>query len=105
MWPNWTMSFFEGGMNTSRINPISESKTELVYDFYFTEVSITNSPDREQIITNNIAVIEQDFDICLTTHQNYLSGGYEPGPLSPRHEKGVHSFQTSVKDAIGEVSF
>ena len=22
MWPNWTLSLFEGGMNTSRINPI-----------------------------------------------------------------------------------
>jgi len=105
MWPNWTMSFFEGGMNTSRINPISENRTELVYDFYFADVSNASSADREQIISNNIAVIEQDFDICITTHQNYLSGGYEPGPLSPRHEKGVHFFQTSVKDAIGEVSF
>ena len=53
---------------------------------------VRNRSDREQIITNNIAVIEQDFDICLTTHQNYLSGGYQPGPLSPRHEKGVHFF-------------
>jgi choline monooxygenase len=28
MWPNWTLSLFNGGMNTSRINPISHNQTE-----------------------------------------------------------------------------
>ncbi|HBP83810.1 MAG TPA: hypothetical protein DD661_02125, partial [Gammaproteobacteria bacterium] len=40
------------------------------------------------------------FDICTHIHQNYLSGGYQPGPLSPRHEKGVHLFQKLVKEHL-----
>ena len=51
-----------------------------------------------------MAVIEQDFDICIHTHQNYLSGGYQPGPLSPRHEKGVYLFQKLVKENLAEAS-
>ncbi len=35
MWPNWTLSLFQGGMNTSRINPLDEGRTELIYNFYF----------------------------------------------------------------------
>ena len=37
MWPNWTLSLFDGGMNTSRINPINHHRTELIYDFYFAD--------------------------------------------------------------------
>ena len=39
MWPNWTLSLFEGGMNTSRINPLDGSRTELIYHFYFADTS------------------------------------------------------------------
>ena len=102
MWPNWTLSFFNGGMNTSRINPLGVDRTELIYDFYFADVSDAAGDARQETIENNMAVIEQDFDICIHTHQNYLSGGYQPGPLSPRHEKGVHLFQELVKQHIGK---
>jgi hypothetical protein len=40
MWPNWTLSLFEGGMNTSRINPIDHQRTELIY------TSISPTPRR-----------------------------------------------------------
>ena len=100
MWPNWTLSFFSGGMNTSRINPLGVDRTELIYDFYFADISDAGKAAREKTITDNVAVIEQDFDICLATHQNYLSGGYQPGPLSPRHEKGVYWFQQKLKEAL-----
>ena len=100
MWPNWTLSFFNGGMNTSRINPLGVDRTELIYDFYFTDLSDEAREARQDTIHRNLAVIEQDFDICTHIHQNYLSGGYQPGPLSPRHEKGVHLFQKLVKEHL-----
>lgn len=91
MWPNWTLSLFEGGMNTSRINPLSAERTELIYHFYFAD-SVTAAA-RAETIAANLAVIREDFEICLQTHRNYASGGYSPGPLSPRHEAGVAYFQ------------
>ncbi|MDG2236220.1 MAG: SRPBCC family protein [Arenicellales bacterium] len=102
MWPNWTLSFFDGGMNTSRINPIGVARTELIYDFYFADTSEATRAARDAVIKSNIAVIEQDFDICAQVHQNYSSGGYQPGPLSPKHEQGVYQFQTSIKEALGK---
>ncbi len=93
MWPNWTLSFFDGGMNTSRINPIDTNKTELIYNFYFEDISEHTKEKRDKIITDNLNVIREDFEVCIETHKNYDSGAYRPGPLSPRHEQGVAYFQ------------
>lgn len=102
MWPNWTLSLFDGGMNTSRINPVSESRTELIYHFYFADTSEGGRDHREDTIARNLAVVEEDFSICIETHKNYASGGYRPGPLSPRHEQGVAWFQNRVKEMLVE---
>lgn len=93
MWPNWTLSLFDGGMNTSRINPLSADKTQLIYRFYFRDTSVAGEVTRQQTISANLAVIEEDFSVCLATHQNYQTGLYRAGPLSPRHERGVAYFQ------------
>ena len=100
MWPNWTLSLFEGGMNTSRINPKSHERTELIYHFYFADMSDANGPTREEIVFKNLEVVQQDFRICEDTNQNYASGNYSPGPLSPRHERGVAYFQERYRSMI-----
>jgi len=100
MWPNWTLSLFEGGMNTSRINPLGPGRTELIYNFYFADTSDAARPAQEDTIARNIAVVEEDFSICIETQKNYASGGYAPGPLSPRHEQGVAWFQNRVRAAL-----
>jgi choline monooxygenase len=100
MWPNWTLSLFDGGMNTSRINPLSEGRTELIYNFYFADTSEERRAAREDTIARNIAVVEEDFSICLETHKNYATRGYSPGPLSPRHEQGVAWFQNRISEVL-----
>lgn len=100
MWPNWTLSLFDGGMNTSRINPLSADRTQLIYRFYFSDTSAVRATERQAVIEANIAVIEEDFAICLATHANYKSGLYSPGPLSPRHERGVEYFQRRYTEVM-----
>ena len=99
MWPNWTLSLFGGGMNTSRINPVGPDRTELIYNFYFQDMSDAARAAREQTIADNLAVVREDFEICIETHKNYASGAYRPGPLSPRHEQGVAYFQRRLLEA------
>ena len=101
MWPNWTLSLFEGGMNTSRINPIDHRRTELIYNFYFADTAPEQSAAREKTIADNLAVIREDFEVCVETQKNYESGGYRPGPLSPRHEQGVAYFQAEAAGGLG----
>ena len=98
MWPNWTLSLFAGGMNTSRINPLDHQRTELIYNFYFSDPSDHSAI--EDTIARNLAVVREDFEICLETHKNYATGSYTAGPLSPRHEEGVRYFQDKVKESL-----
>jgi choline monooxygenase len=100
MWPNWTLSVFPGGMNTSRINPTSVNSTELIYDFYFSDASEANAASRRNTIDTNCRIVTEDFGICEHTQNNYASGAYTPGPLSPRHERSVAYFQARVRNAV-----
>jgi choline monooxygenase len=100
MWPNWTLSLFGGGMNTSRINPLSVSRTEQLYNFYFADVSEKTAAARADTIARNLAVVREDYEVCVATHRNYETGLYRTGPLSPRHEQGVAYFQAKVAKAL-----
>jgi choline monooxygenase len=100
MWPNWTLSLFQGGMNTSRINPLAVDLTEQLYDFHFADTSAATAVARAQTIESNMAVVREDYTVCNETQANYAAGGYTPGPLSSRHEKGVHYFQSRVAEAL-----
>lgn len=104
MWPNWTLSLFEGGMNTSRINPVSVNRTVQDYTFSFADISPEGAAARDRSRDGTLAVVREDMEICETTQGNYAAGAYSPGPLSSRHEKGVHYFQTRVAEALGLVA-
>ena len=101
-WPNWTLSVFPDGMNTSRINPISPNETELVYDFYFADTSDGRESERRRTIEINCGIVREDFGICEHTQRNYASGAYVSGPLSPRHEQSVAYFQQKVLGALSD---
>jgi choline monooxygenase len=81
MWPNWTLSVFEGGMNTSRINPLGPARTELIYGFYFCDEKRIDESSCQEVIAQNLAVIEDDFEICV-------------------QEAGVHWFQSKLSDLL-----
>lgn len=105
MWPNWTLSLFDGGMNTSRINPLGPNQTELIYHFYFADTSEAKAQERDALVARNLDIVREDFEICLATHKNYASGAYTPGPLSPRHEAGVAYFQDRIRHSLGPTPF
>jgi choline monooxygenase len=52
-------------------------------------------------VNGTLAVVREDYEVCVSTHRNYQAGGYSPGPLSGRHEKGVQYFQARVATALG----
>jgi choline monooxygenase len=101
MWPNWTLSLFDGGMNVSRINPVGAHRTDQHYHFFFTDTSEAAAPARARSVQGTLAVVREDTQVCSETHRNYMAGAYESGPLSGRHEKGVQYFQTCVTRALG----
>ncbi|MBI1385850.1 MAG: Rieske 2Fe-2S domain-containing protein [Rhizobiales bacterium] len=103
MWPNWTLSLFDGGMNTSRIDPEGPGRTSQHYHFYFADTSDAGAEARARTVASNLAVVHEDYGVCLDTHRNYAAGNYTAGPLSPRHEQGVAYFQRKVAEALNSV--
>ncbi|MBZ9997082.1 aromatic ring-hydroxylating oxygenase subunit alpha [Mesorhizobium sp. BH1-1-4] len=101
MWPNWTLSLFDGGMNVSRINPTSPHHTDQHYHFFFADTSAEASESRAKFVQGTLAVVREDYTICADTHRNYAAGAYSSGPLSGRHERGVQYFQERVATALG----
>ncbi|MDZ4312890.1 MAG: aromatic ring-hydroxylating dioxygenase subunit alpha [Cypionkella sp.] len=101
MWPNWTLSLFDGGMNVSRINPTSTHHTDQQYHFFFADTSEAGAEARARSVDGTLAVVKEDYTVCAETHRNYAAGAYSSGPLSGRHEKGVQYFQTRVAEALG----
>jgi choline monooxygenase len=101
MWPNWTLSLFDGGMNVSRINPVSPHRTDQHYRFFFADTSDGAATARQASVQGTLAVVREDIGICADVHRAYAAGAYSPGPLSGRHEKGVQYFQTRVAASLG----
>jgi choline monooxygenase len=101
MWPNWTLSLFDGGMSVSRINPTGVARTDQHYHFFFADTSDAALPARTRSVDGTLAVVREDYQVCVETHRNYASGAYAPGPLSGRHERGVQYFQARVTQALG----
>ncbi len=58
-------------MNTSRINPMSQNRTEQLYHFYFADLSAGLDEKRSDTIERNLAVVREDYGICVRTHKNY----------------------------------
>ena len=99
-WPNFTLSVYPGGMNCSRIVPVSENRTRLVYSFFFRDVGDDVKEQNERTIETNCDIVREDFGICERSQANLQAGIFQRGPLSPKHEVGVRYFHDRVRHAM-----
>jgi choline monooxygenase len=92
IYPNLMINVYEGVMDTNLVIPRGVDKTEVVFDYYFTDVS---SQARERNLAS-IAVSEQiqceDVAICESVQRGLNSRSYSTGRLSVRREAGEHLF-------------
>ncbi|MGH9838303.1 MAG: aromatic ring-hydroxylating oxygenase subunit alpha, partial [Blastocatellia bacterium] len=92
IYPNLMINWYEGVMDTNLVIPCGVDRTEVIFDFYFTDVS-------EQAMERNLASIavgeriqEEDVAICKSVQRGLGSRAYEAGRLSVRREAGEHLF-------------
>jgi len=99
-WPNFTLSVYPGGMNCSRIVPVDERRTRIIYNFFFRDVSEAAAAQNERTIETNCDIVREDFGICERSQANLEAGIFQHGPLSPKHEIGVRYFHDRVRQAM-----
>jgi choline monooxygenase len=92
IYPNFMINFYEGVMDTNLVIPLTFERTEVIFDYYFADVS---ESARERNLAS-IAVSEQiqaeDVAICESVHRGLSSRAYNSGRLSVRREAGEHLF-------------
>jgi choline monooxygenase len=92
IYPNLMINVYEAVMDTNLVIPRSVDQTEVIFDYYFADVS---EQARERNVAS-IAVSEQiqaeDVAICESVHRGLNSRSYSTGRLSVRREAGEHLF-------------
>jgi choline monooxygenase len=92
IYPNFMINLYDGVMDTNLVIPRGVDKTEVIFDFYFPDVS-------ESVRARNMASIEvgqriqdEDVAICKSVQRGLNSRAYNAGRLSVRREGGEHLF-------------
>jgi choline monooxygenase len=79
-------------MDTNLVIPRGIDKTEVVFDFYFTDVSERSRAENVASIDVSHEIQDEDVAICLSVQRGLASPAYDAGRLSVRREAGEHLF-------------
>jgi phenylpropionate dioxygenase-like ring-hydroxylating dioxygenase large terminal subunit len=92
IYPNFMINRYDNAMDTNLVIPRGVDKTEVIFDFYFTDIS-------EEALARNLAGVEaseriqdEDTEICRSVQRGLMSRAYTAGRLSVRREAGEHLF-------------
>jgi len=92
LYPNFMINCYEGMMDTNLVRPLAIDRTEVVFDFYFADISETMRERNLASINVGEMIQQEDVDICESVQRGLQSRAYEAGRLSVRREAGEHLF-------------
>ncbi len=92
IYPNLMINLYEGVLDTNLVRPITIDKTEVIFDFYFADVSEAARERNLASVEVGDRIQQEDLDICASVQRGLKSRGYEAGRLSVRREAGEHLF-------------
>jgi choline monooxygenase len=100
IYPNLMINAYAGAMDTNLVIPRTVDRTDIIFDYYFSDVS---EPARQRNLAS-IAVSEQiqdeDVAICESVQRGLRSRAYTAGRLSVRREAGEHLFHRLVHEDL-----
>jgi choline monooxygenase len=91
-YPNFMINCYEGAMDTNLVIPRGVDKTDVIFDFYFADVSERARERNRASIAVSERVQDEDVGICASVQQGLRSRAYTAGRLSVRREAGEHLF-------------
>jgi choline monooxygenase len=92
LYPNFMMNYYEGVLDTNLVRPVAVDRTEVVFDFYFADVSEAAREHNLASISVGDRIQQEDLDICESVQRGLKSRAYEAGRLSVRREAAEHLF-------------
>jgi len=92
LYPNFMINWYEGVLDTNMVRPLALDRTEVVFDFYFADVSESARERNRASIDVGERIQDEDVDICESVQKGLQSRAYHAGRLSVRREGGEHLF-------------
>jgi choline monooxygenase len=90
--PNFMVNWYEGVMDTNLVLPRGVDRTEVIFDFYFADVSDAARARNRASIEVGQRIQDEDTAICKSVQRGLGSRAYRAGRLSVRREAGEHLF-------------
>lgn len=92
IYPNFMINWYAGAMDTNLVIPRGVDKTEVIFDFYFPDVSPPAMEKNLASIEVGQRIQDEDVAICKSVQRGLQSRAYNAGRLSVRREAGEHLF-------------
>jgi phenylpropionate dioxygenase-like ring-hydroxylating dioxygenase large terminal subunit len=92
LYPNFMINIYEGVMDTNLVRPLTVDTCEVIFDYYFADVSKKAEPFHQASIRVADQVQDEDIAICESVQRGLHSRSYQAGRLSARREGGEHLF-------------
>lgn len=92
IYPNFMINIYDGVMDTNVVVPRGIDKTEVIFDYYFADVSKEAGKRNLASIAVSEQIQGEDVAICESVQRGLSSRSYSIGRLSVRREAGEHLF-------------
>jgi choline monooxygenase len=92
IYPNFMINSYAGAMDTNLVIPRGIDATDVVFDFYFEDVSEAARARNAASIDVSERIQDEDVAICVSVQRGLRSRAYGTGRLSARREAGEHLF-------------
>jgi choline monooxygenase len=92
IYPNFMINCYQGVMDTNLVVPLGIDRTEVIFDYYFSDLSAQAQEQRLTSVTVSERIQNEDVAICESVQRGLSSRAYTAGRLSARRESGEHLF-------------
>jgi choline monooxygenase len=92
IYPNFMINCYGHAMDTNLVVPRGAHRTEVIFDFYFADVSAAARAANLESIAVSEQIQQEDVGICESVQRGLKSRAYGAGRLSVRREAGEHLF-------------
>jgi len=92
IYPNFMVNLYEDVMDTNLVLPLGVGKTEVIFDFYFPDVSKSARERNLASMRVGQRIQDEDTEICKSVQRGLASRAYNAGRLSVRREAGEQLF-------------
>jgi len=105
IYPNFMINLYDGAMDTNLVVPRGVDQTEVIFDFYFPDVTSAEARQRNAAsVAVGQRIQDEDVAICKSVQRGLNSRAYNAGRLSVRREAGEHLFHRLLHADLSRTS-